>query len=199
MALPWMAVGLLLTSLGAVARAETVAWQIATATTRSGQRQVLANGVKQYSPAADVWVQEHLRRRDGATMWSKSLLLSDGFAVSARVRRERRLRGFGLVIHRRGDRNAYGYNWFARDTDAEFLGRRGVGRVAVAIRREPGFEELEAVEFLEDVTLRYLDDVRRPPGAYSHEVVIRRGSVLDLTAGPMCAASDARRGMAPRF
>ena len=186
MALHWMAGGLLVVAFASVASAETVAWQIATA--GPGQRQVSSNGVRQYSPHGDVLVQEHLRRRDGALVWSKSLPLSDGFVVSARVRRERRLDGFGLVIHRRGNRNAHGWNWFARDADGEFRGRGGVGRLAVFIRREPGVEELETVEFLEDVILRYSEDVRRPPGAYSHEVVIRRGSVLDFTAGPMCSA-----------
>jgi hypothetical protein len=50
--------------------------------------------------------------------------------------------------------------------------------VAVRTTRTADGEELASVEFFEDVPLLYLDDTRRPPGAYSHEVVIRKGSVL---------------------
>ena len=175
MALKWMAGGLLL--FAAVAWAETVSWEIAAAP-GTHRREVLANGVRTYSPEADIRVQEHLRRRDGAVSWSKSLLLSDGFAVSALVRRERALDGFGLVVRRRGDVNAYGWNWFERVNDVEFRRPRAPGRVAVTTTRTGEGEVLAAVEFLEDVALLYLDDPRRPPGAYSHEVVIRRGSVL---------------------
>lgn len=179
MALRWMAGGLLV--FAAVGYAETVSWEIA-ASPGTHRREVLANGVKTYSPDADVKVQEHLRRRDGAVSWSKSLMLSDGFVVAARVRRERALDGFGLVVRRRGDVNGYGWNWFERVKDAEFERPRAPGRVAVTTAKTPEGEVLASVEFLEDVALLYLDDTRRPPGAYSHEVVIRKGSVLRFAA-----------------
>jgi hypothetical protein len=179
MALKWMAGGLLV--FAAAAWAETVSWEIA-ADPGSHRREVLANGVKTYSPDADVRVQEHLRRPDGAVSWSKSLVLSDGFAVSAVIRRQRALDGFGLVVRRRGDKNAYGWNWFVRVSDAEFERPRAPGRVAVTTTKVDDDEVLASVEFLEDVALRYLDDTRRPPGAYSHEVVIRKGSVLRFAA-----------------
>ena len=175
MALKWMAGGLLVFS--AVAYAETVSWQIAAAP-GTHRRAVLANGVRTYSPETDVRVQEHLRRRDGAVSWSKSLMLSNGFAVSALIRRERALDGFGLVVRRRGDANAYGWNWFERGEDGEYRRPRVPGRVAVTTTQVGEEEVLASVEFLEDVALLYLDDTRRPPGAYSHEVVIRKGSVL---------------------
>jgi len=175
MALRWMAGGLLV--LAAVAHAETVSWQIA-ADPATHRREVLASGVRTYSPDTEVRVQEHLRRHDGAVSWSKSLALSDGFVVAVRVRRERALDGFGLVVRRRGDVNAYGWNWFERVGDAEFQRPRAPGRVAVTTTKTDQGEVLASVEFLDDVALRYLDDTRRPPGAYSHEVVIRKGSVL---------------------
>jgi hypothetical protein len=186
MALKWMAGGLLL--LATVAYGETVSWQIAAAP-GTHRREVLANGVKTYSPD-DVKVQEHLRRRDGAVSWSKSLLLSDGFVVAARLRRERALDGFGLVVRRRGDVNGYGWNWFERVADSEFERPRAPGRVAVATTRTAEGEVLASVEFLEDVALLYLDDARRPPGAYSHEVVIRKGSVLTFAAAKGQAANE---------
>jgi hypothetical protein len=179
MALKWMAGGLLV--FAATAYAETVSWEIAAAP-GTHRREVLSNGVKTYSPEADVRVQEHLRRRDGAVSWSKSLMLSDGFVVAALVRRERALDGFGLVVRRRGDVNAYGWNWFERGEDGEYRRPRAPGRVAVTTTKSDAREVLASVEFLEDVALLYLDDARRPPGAYSHEVVIRKGSVLRFAA-----------------
>lgn len=173
-------------SLAGVAAAETVMWQAA-AVVRTGERQVLAKGVKTYSPARDIVVQKHRRRRDGAVVWSKSLLLSDTFAVATNVRHKRRHRGFGLVVNRRGHQNGYSWNWFKRVRAGEFQQSRGSGRVSVTLRKVSDQEELESVEFLDDVTLLYLDDVRRPPGAHSHEVVIRRGSVLRFAA-PEAAA-----------
>ena len=179
MALKWMAGGLLI--FAGVAYAETVSWEIAAAP-GTHRREVLAKGVRTYSPEADIRVQEHLRRRDGAVSWSKSLLLSDGFVVSALVRRERALDGFGLVVRRRGDVNAYGWNWFERVNDAEFERPRAPGRVLVTATKTAEGEVLASVEFLEDVALLYMDDTRRPPGAYSHEVVMRKGSVLRFAA-----------------
>ena len=42
-------------------------------------------------------------------------------------------------------------------------------------------EELLAVEFLDDVTLRYVDDMfRHSPGESTHEILVRKGSVLRL-------------------
>src|SRR5262245_18816933 len=172
-------------------------WQAA-ALGSPGERQVLANGVKTYAPETDVVVQEHLRRRDGAVSWSKSLLLSGTFAVAASVRRERSVEGFGLVIHRRGDQNGFGWNWFERVGGREFQMVRGGGRVAVTVRKEWGYEELESVDFLDDVTLLYLDDVRRPPGSHSHEVVIRKRSVLRFTGLAAAAEAAGRSGVPGR-
>ena len=182
MARTWMAVGLLGTSLAGAAGAETVTWQAAVLAGAGGRR-VLANGVKTYAPDRDILVQEHLRRRDGAVSWSKSLMLDGTFAVAASVHRRRRFDGFGLVINRRGDLNGFSWNWFERERENEFQKARGTGRVSVTTRKESGYEELESVEFLEDVALLYLDDARRPPGTHSHEVVIRKGSVLRFVAG----------------
>ena len=36
------------------------------------------------------------------------------------------------------------------------------------------------MEFLEDIVLRYLDDMAKPPGTHTHEVVIKKGSVLKV-------------------
>lgn len=177
MALGPLTTGLLLMAAAASAvAAETVTWE-AVALSGPG-RQVIARGVKTYSPKKDIVVQDQPAGRDGAAWWLKSLLLNDTFAVSASVHRERRLDGFGLAIYRRGDANGFSWDWFDRDEGATFRKLQGPGSVSVTIRKGPDYEELESVAFLDDVTLRYLDDMSKPPGTHTHEVVIRKGSVL---------------------
>ena len=186
-----LALGLLVTSLVGSAAAETVTWQAAVIA-GGGERRVVGNGVKTYAPERDVVVQKHLRRRDGVMSFSKSLMLSPTFAVSVNVRRDPSLDGFGLAIRRRGDQNGYSWNWFLRVGEREFEGPRGLGMVSVTTRKGAGYEELDSVEFLDDVALLYLDDVRRVPGAYSHEVVIRKGSVLRFAAAGSAAQATAK-------
>jgi len=156
--------------------AETVTWE-AIALAGPG-RQLLAKGVKTYSPKKDILVQEQPPGRDGAVSWSKSLLLNDTFAVSASVHRVRRLDGFGLVVYRRGDAHGFSWDWFDREDGAIFRKLQGPGRVLVVATKGQDYEELESVEFLDDTTLRYLDDMSKPPGTHTHEVIIRKGSVL---------------------
>jgi hypothetical protein len=185
-----VAIGLMVAAFVDLAAAETITWQSAVLAGRDGRR-VLLNGVKTYAPERDIVIQEHLRRRDGAVMWSKSLLLSPTFAVAASVRRERSVDGFGLAVRRRGDQNGYSWNWFKRVGGTEFERPRVPGRVSVTLRRESDDEELASVEFLDDVALVYVDDMRKAPGKHSHEVVIRKGSVLRFaTLGSVAGASD---------
>ena len=159
-----------------VAAAETVTWE-AMALVGPG-RQVVARGVKTYSPQKDIIVREQDSGRDGSVAWSKALLLDDTFAVAASVHREEKVDGFGLVVYRRGDENGFSWEWFEREDGGVFRKLQGEGRLSVTTRTGPGCEELESVEFLDDITLRYLDDMSKPPGTHTHEVVIRKGSVL---------------------
>jgi hypothetical protein len=96
------------------------------------------------------------------------------------VHREPILNGFGLVIYRRGDGNGFSWEWFDREHGAVFRRLQGSERVSVSIKKGAGYEELEVVEFLDDIVLRYLDDMSKPPGTHTHEVVIRKGSVLKV-------------------
>jgi hypothetical protein len=165
-------------SLAVTVSGETVTWETATVVAPGGRR-VLGHGVKQYSPAKDIVVREG-PGRGGAPSWSKSLLLDNTFAVSASVYREPRLDGFGLVIYRKGDEKGFSWEWFDRSQGDVFQKRQGDGRVSVRTKKGPGYEELESVEFLDDIVLRYLDDMAKPPGTHTHEVMVRKGSVLKL-------------------
>lgn len=179
MASRWMAVGLLVTALADVAVGETVTWQ-AVVLDGPGDRRVIADGVKTYAPETDIVVRE-VRRPGDPVSWLKSLPLGDSFAVGASVARERGLDGFGLWV-RRGDENGFSWNWFERTRGAEFRKLQGPGRVSITVRQESDHEELASVEFLDDVALSYLDDMRKAPGTRSHEVIIRKGSIIRFAA-----------------
>ena len=171
-------IALLFAVLPGTSVAETITWE-ASALVGPG-RQFLARGVKTYSPERDIVVEERSPARDGSPSWMKSLVLDDQFAIGAAITRDPKIDGFGLVVYRRGDDNGFSWDWFDREPDGTFGKRQLSGRVAVTTKKGNGYEEIDSIEFLDDVTLRYLDDMKKPPGTHTHEVVVRKGSVLKV-------------------
>jgi hypothetical protein len=161
------------------ASGESIIYEAA-ATIPGVPRQIIANGVRDYSPKHDVVARERDAKKRGVTSWSKSLLLNDDWALTADVVRERQLEGFGLMVQRRGDANGFSWEWFVLDAGQVFRKLQGSGRVSVTTIKGPGYEELGAVEFLDDIVLRYLDDMAKPPGTHTHELLVRKGSILKL-------------------
>lgn len=98
------------------------------------------------------------------------------------VYREASIDGFGIVVYKRGDKNGFSWEWFDREEDGKFVKHQGSGRVFVTMKKDSGIEEVQSVEFLDDITLRYLDDMSKPPGTHTHEIIIRKGSVLKVSA-----------------
>ena len=140
-----------------------------------GGRHVIAAGELTYYPNRDVAVKPVMGSMvDACTV---SMPLGHGFTLSVSVCKTP-LDGFGLFISRPGDAHGFSWEWFDRDGVAVFQKRQGVGRVTVDVNRGPGYEELAAVEFVDEIVLRYLDDIRKPPGTHSHEIVIGKGSVF---------------------
>jgi hypothetical protein len=158
-------------------RAETVTWE-AFVLAAPG-RAVLGHGSRQYEPEKDVIVRER-SPIGGRQRSAKCLRLDDAFMLCADVVREPSLDGFGLVVVRRGDEAGFSWEWFTRETDSAFVKLQGTGRLRVDTKKAADYEELEALEFQEDVLLRYLDDMSKPPGTHTHEILIRKGSVLRL-------------------
>jgi hypothetical protein len=155
---------------------ESVSWRVFQLLHLGGRRMV-AEGDRPYEPRRDVVVKPVWGSPvDARTL---SLPLSHGFALSVTVSKTP-LEGFGLFISRPADANGFSWEWFDRDRGLLFEKRRGRGRVRVDVRRGRGYEELAAVEFVEEIALRYLDDIRKPLGTFSHEVIIGRGSVFNF-------------------
>lgn len=162
------------TAVAPPAREESIRWRVVRLLELGG-RQVIDAGERTYHPDHDVAVKPVKNSVfDARTV---SLPLGQGFALSVSVCKIP-LDGFGLFLSRPADGHGFSWEWFDREGAAVFRKRQGDGRVTVDVTRGPGYEELAAVEFLDEIVLRYLDDIRKPPGTISHEIVIGKGSVF---------------------
>jgi hypothetical protein len=160
----------------AAASAETLTFQSVTVSFMGGRARS-APVVRTYSPTKD------LTTRDLAPghMWSRILKLDDALQIALQVeRQEPSLTGFGLTIDRI-DAPGFSWEWFDRSEGSVFRKLQGSGRLRAVIGKGPNHEELAAVEFLDDITLRYWAEGSSPPAPSTHEVVILKGSVLRVS------------------
>jgi hypothetical protein len=156
-----------------------------------GGRTLIGQGTRQYT-VRDVMVEAF---GGESPFWSKDLLLFSGFSVGARIFREQTLDGFGLVVRRRDDKYGFSWEWFDRDHGDIFAKLQGSGRVRVSVIEGPGYQELAGVEFLDDITLRYLDDMMsHQVGENTHEIVVKKGSVLRVAPQQGVGTDEARAG-----
>lgn len=178
MTLKAMLIALLPILLADSVLAETLTWEAIVP--RGPGLETIARGVKTYTVEKDIIIRQRPEELSGSDEWSKTLVLDDTFALTAVVTRDQRLEGFGFAIERRGDPNGFSWEWFDRATASVFQRRQGTGRVSVTFAKGPDYEELQSVEFLDDIPLRYLDDMKKPPGTHTIGVIIRKGGVLRL-------------------
>jgi hypothetical protein len=143
---------------------------------------LLAKGARDYT-LRDVLVDEHFIGR--GRNWSKEIPIAEGFNAGAVIYQEKDLAGFALQLKRRGgfigilSQGGFSWDWFDREHDLVFRKLQGGGRIRVTLVRSTEFQEIAAVEVLEDVTLRVIG---RPWWFFTqhdtHHLVIRKGSVL---------------------
>ena len=136
-----------------------------------GTRKPLGQSIRQYRPGTDVLVED---MPSGAK--SKTLSLDHDLVLVVDVYREPRLEGFGLSVHGGGGSPAFSWEWFDLEKDDVFRKRQGTGKARVSVANDAGRQELIAVEFLEDITLRLIDFKT----GNRVEIVIRKDSVLRL-------------------
>jgi len=144
---------------------------------------LIAKDTKQYT-VSDIEVSENWM---GSRFWQKQLGLNERFAIGASIHRHKELVGFGLWVKQRPrwfeiwSTGGFSWDWFNREQDAIYRKLQGPGRVKATIVTGADYQELTAVEFLEDVTLRLS---ARPWFLFSdedtHHVLVRKGSVLKL-------------------
>jgi hypothetical protein len=160
----------------AAASAETVTFQSVSVSFMGGRARS-APVVRTYAPATDLATQDLV---PGHT-WSRILKLDDAFQIALQVERQKpSLTGFGLTIGR-VDAAGFSWEWFDRGEGTVFQKLQGPGRLRAVIGKGADYEELEAVEFLDDITLRYWAEGSKPPAPPSHEIVVQKGSVLRVS------------------
>jgi hypothetical protein len=169
-------------TLGGLAACEQLSYR-ASMLDDSGAPQFLAEGTVDYVPSFDIVVAK-VDSADGP-WWSKGLPLFDDWFIAARVFAEQEeLDGFGLTIGKWSRPRGFSWEWFVRGDNELFVKLQSEKRTrvkATVIIRDDGRRELVAVEFLDDTTLRYLDDMdTRDASEHTHEIVIMKGSVLRL-------------------
>ena len=174
---------LLLAPLASV-RGETIIYEIYELQD-GGARKLISKGVREYSPR-DVQVAEHTVGSEH--FWSKELPIASGFSAGASVYREKNVAGFGLWLKKNDGLIArlagggFSWDWFDNELGSVYRKLKGPGRVRVAFAQSSDYEEIAAVEFLEDVTLR----VKAQPFFFfsdreTHHLVIAKGSVLKFS------------------
>jgi hypothetical protein len=133
----------------------------------NGHRKRLASGVQ-----------------SGETSRDQTIQLEGGFAISASVNRQPKVPGFGLTVRHSDYPNGFSWEWFDLRKGHIFHKRQGSGRLAVTLATGPGYEELQSIRFLDDIVLRFRSDIRQRPASspHTHEVVVRKGSVLASSA-----------------
>jgi hypothetical protein len=168
-------VALALWMAAAAASAETLTFESVTVSFMGGRARS-APVVRTYSPA-DLTTRE----LDPGRVWSRSLKLDDAFQVALQVERQKpALTGFGLTIGRI-DAAGFSWEWFDLVEGSVFQKLQGPGRLRAVVAKGPDYEELEAVEFLDDIALRYWAAGSSPPAPATHEIVVLGGSVLRVS------------------
>jgi hypothetical protein len=179
----WKCISALILAFASFAAySEVVSFEIYALATEGGPR-LLAKGTKTYT-AGDVESQEH--RLFGPQHWTKELKLTEEFYIGGSVYREQKLGGFGLWVKRHTEwfeiwkTGGFSWEWFDyRNSDDVYRKLQGTGQVKVTMSRGTGYEEIAAIEFLDDVTMRLND---HPWFTFdlnvTHHVVVRKGSIL---------------------
>ena len=116
--------------------------------------------------------------KPGHQSWKKSLKIKKGFGIDILVTPDDALSGFGLVITNGYHPEGFSWEWFLLEDGDVFKKLQGEGRVRVTQAQTADGKELQSVEFLTDVTMRFQDDMKLPPGTVTHEVVVLQGSVF---------------------
>lgn len=146
----------------------------------SGKR-LLSKGEKTYT-RKDMEVTKLSGR--GTAFVNMSLDLGNGFAVGCTDDGQSSVEGIALWMHRvphPDESEQYsGYSWelYKRSTGSTFKKQQGDGQIRIEARRAGEIEWLTRIEFLDDTVFRLVAKRGAKPSEVSHEMLIRKGSVL---------------------
>ncbi len=150
-------------------------------TIQSSPRTLITQGTKAYS-REDTEVTEETGL--GQKFLQKQLRLGNGYIVGLSDHRDALLDGLGCWLKRdpspmeADPYPGFSWEWFNRTDGDVFAKLQGGGRIKVTTRTVSGAQLISRVEFLDDVTFRMSAKREALPGTHTHEMLIRRGSVL---------------------
>ena len=174
--LAFAAIALLAHGLG---RADTLGYSIYLGTGDS--RALLTTGSREHT-VADLDVRP-VWKPPLVPFWDSSIELEGGFRVGVFVSPARVRHGFGMWMHNDANPHEFSWNWFVHVGGQIYSNGGNAGRLRVQLTEEGGVTQIEAIEFLDDVELRYQENkCLAPAGAYSHVVRLTRGSVLTVAS-----------------
>jgi hypothetical protein len=147
--------------------------------------QLFAEGTKTYT-IDDIIIHERKNSRPHEdspfpVWWSKALSIAEGFFIGASIYRNTKRVGFGLWLTRseRRDKDAgFSWEWFQYQQGDIFKKLQGAGTIKATFLKNGAHEEIVSIDFLEDVILRYKDEVGKP--GKTHHVYIQRGSIFQV-------------------
>jgi hypothetical protein len=141
-------------------------------------RTLIRAATRQYG-LAEVEVERHTAM-DGTVFWTKTLpLLLDGFGIGVYLTEEP-LDSLGLFVANKLQPDSFSWEFFMPKTGDVFFNKLCPSCIRVSIPAGASGLELRSLEFLSDYSLRYIDDPVRRDGEFTHEFLVKKGSVLAL-------------------
>lgn len=144
-------------------------------------KRLLSKGEKKYT-RKDMEVTRMSGR--GERLANMSLDLGNGFAVGCSDDGQSSVEGIALWMNRVPDPDESdqyaGLSWelYKRSAGSTFRKQQGDGQIRIETRRAGEIEWLTRIEFLDDTVFRLVAKRGAKPGEISHEMLIRKGSVL---------------------
>ena len=158
---------LLLLVLSSYTTAEIITYEIYHTLTHK----LIASGIKQYTKKDII---EHPYQRNGQEINEKLLELEQGYKIGARIFKEEKLTGFGLVAELK--LSDFSWEWYNITDNLLFKKLQGGTLVSVGIGGGPIYQILEEVNFLDDTELEFTTGCKNKKTSYT--ILIKQGSVL---------------------
>lgn len=120
----------------------------------------------------------------------KQLSLQNGFVVGLSDHEEKRLTGIGFWLKRQpspmeaSQYPGFSWEWFDLSAGNTFTKRKGEGTIHITSRFIGGRVLIERVKFMDDMTFELNAREDGAPGTYTHELRIKKGSVLAFNPEP---------------
>ena len=140
---------------------------------------VLASGERKYT-VSDVEVEERTSK-EGQQFWSKTLALTAEWAIGAHVTRDAPEDGFGIYVRGVSASRSFSWNWFTPESQGVYRHIKCGARVNAEFRQLGAESELRQMEFIDDTTLTFQADLMHRSQGHSHELIVRKGSILCIS------------------